>query len=66
MTEIPRDFGLTQIDLFADVRAENQRLSDTVERMEELYSDYRCDHCSAPLTARVPYEHEYGSDEVMV
>jgi hypothetical protein len=33
--------------------------------MEELYSDYRCSFCSAPLVGRSPWEHEYGSEEVM-
>ncbi len=64
LIEIPRDFGLVEIDLFADLRAQNMKLTETVERMEELYSDYRCSFCSAPLTARTPWEHEYGTEEV--
>ncbi len=64
LIEVPRDFGLLEIDLFADLRTENMKLTETVERMEELYSDYRCSFCSAPLTARVPWEHEYGTEEV--
>jgi hypothetical protein len=63
--EVPRDFGLVEIDLFADVRSENLRLTETVEQMEELYSDYRCSFCSAPLVGRSPWDHEYGSEEVM-
>ncbi|MBZ5508069.1 MAG: hypothetical protein LAO78_21610 [Acidobacteriia bacterium] len=65
VVEIPRDFGLIEVDLFADVRAENLKLMETVERMEELYTDYRCDICSAPLTTRGSWEHEYGSEEIM-
>lgn len=65
LVEIPRDFGLVEIDLFADLRAEKMKLAETVERMEELYADYRCGFCSAPLTLRAPWEHEYGTEEVM-
>jgi len=61
--EIPRDFGLIEIDLFADVRSENLKLSETLEQMEELYSDFRCDFCGAPLSGRNPWEHEYGWEE---
>jgi hypothetical protein len=61
---VPRDFGLVEIDLFADLRAENMKLTETVGRMKELYADYRCGFCSAPLTARTPWEHEYGTEEV--
>ncbi len=64
--DIPRDFGLIEVDLFADVRAENAKLKETVEEMEELYSEYRCDVCSAPLSERVPWEHEYGCEEVSI
>jgi hypothetical protein len=64
LIEIPRDFGLVKIDLFADLRAENMNLTETVERMEEQYADYRCSFCSAPLTIRTPWEHEYGTEEV--
>ena len=63
LIEVPRDFGLVEIDLFADLRAENLRLTETVEHMEELYGDYRCGFCSAPLTTRTPWEHEYGTEE---
>src|SRR5689334_12750411 len=31
--------------------------------MEELYSDFRCDVCSAPLLTRHPGEPEHGFDE---
>lgn len=65
LIEVPRDFGLVEIDLFADVRSENLRLTEQVEQMEELYSDFRCDLCSAPLISRIPWDHEYGTDEVM-
>jgi hypothetical protein len=65
LVDIPRDFGLTEIDLFADIRAENLKLTGELERMEELYGDYRCGTCSAPLTARGPWEHEYGTEEIM-
>ena len=34
-----------------------------VQEMEELYSDYRCDICSAPLIGIHPWEHKYGSEE---
>lgn len=64
MIEVPRAFGLVEIDFFADLRAENMKLSETVGRMEELNADYRCSFCSAPLTARTPWEHEYGIEEV--
>jgi hypothetical protein len=60
LIEVPRDFGLLEIDLFADLRAENMKLTETVERMEELYSDYRCSFCYAPLTARVPWSTSTG------
>jgi hypothetical protein len=39
------------------------RLTETVGRLEELYADYRCSFCSAPLLARTPWEHEYGTEE---
>lgn len=61
--EIPRDFGLIEVDLFADVRAENLKLSETLEQMEELYSEFRCDLCGAPLAGRTSWEHEYGWEE---
>jgi hypothetical protein len=64
LVDIPRDFGLIEIDLFADIRAENLKLTEELERVEELYSDYRCEMCSAPLTACMPWDHEYGTDEV--
>jgi len=64
LVEIPRDFGLDEIDLFADLRAENVKLAKTVERMEEESAEYRCPLCSAPLTFRAPYDHEYGTDEI--
>jgi len=63
VVEIPRDFGLIEIDLFADVRAENLKLHETVERIEELYSDFRCRICAAPLIARHEWEHQYGWEE---
>jgi hypothetical protein len=63
VVEIPRDFGLIEIDLFGDVRAENLKLSESLEQVEELYSDFRCDLCGAPLTGRTPWEHEYGWEE---
>ncbi|MFC6647270.1 hypothetical protein ACFQBQ_17170 [Granulicella cerasi] len=63
LIEVPRDFGLMEIDIFADLRAENLKLAETVERMEELYADYRCSFCSSPLISRTPWEHEYGTEE---
>ena len=64
VVEIPRNFGHNEIDLFADLRQQNQNLSDQLERMESFKSHYRCSYCSAPLAAIASYEHEYGSDEV--
>lgn len=65
LVDIPRDFGLVEIDLFADIRAENLKLTEELERVQKLYSDYRCETCSAPLTARMPWDHEYGTEDVM-
>jgi hypothetical protein len=64
LVEIPRDFGLVEVDLFADLRAENAKLAEQVESLNELYGDSRCSVCSAPLTGIYPWEHEYGSEEV--
>jgi len=63
LVEVPRDFGLIKVDLFADIRAENLRLQETVEEMEELYREYRCEICSAPLIGIHPWEHQYGYEE---
>ncbi|MBZ5493362.1 MAG: hypothetical protein LAO76_20790 [Acidobacteriia bacterium] len=65
LVDIPRDFGLIEMDLFADIRAENLKLTNELERMEELYGDYRCGTCSAPLTVRGSWDHEYGTEDVM-
>ncbi len=64
MVEIPRDFGLEAVDLFADLRAENAMLKEEAEHLRELYGDSRCDTCSAPLVALGEWEHEYGSEEI--
>jgi hypothetical protein len=64
LVEIPRDFGLEAIDLFADLRAENMKLKEEAERFQELYADSRCPTCSAPLVHLGEWEHEYGSEEV--
>ena len=64
VVEIPRDFGLVKVDLFADIRADNMKLTEQIAEMEELYGDYRCPTCSAPMTLRTPWEHEYGTEEV--
>lgn len=64
LVEIPRDFGLETIDLFVDLRAENERLKEEAEHLHELYADSRCSTCSAPLVTVGQWEHEYGSEEV--
>jgi hypothetical protein len=64
LVDIPRDFGLTEVDLFADLRAENARLTEQIELANELYGDFRCGVCSAPLTGIYPWEHEYGTEEI--
>ncbi len=59
--EIPRDFGLEALDLFADLRAENQRLRDDAERLHELVGDFTCPTCQAPLTDIGHWEHRFNT-----
>jgi hypothetical protein len=64
MIEIPRDFGFDATDLFADLRAEIAKLREEVDSVNELYGDYRCPTCSAPLVDIGHWDHEYGSEDV--
>jgi hypothetical protein len=65
IVDIPRDFGLESVDLFADLRAENERLKEEAEHFNDLYGYSRCSTCLAPLVTLGQWEHEYGSEEVM-
>lgn len=46
---VPLDFGLTALDLFADLRVENEKLREELEGLNEELAPFKCPHCGAPL-----------------
>jgi hypothetical protein len=49
---VPTDFGMTQIDLFEDIRSQNEQLREELAAVKDEISGYRCPHCSAELSSR--------------
>jgi hypothetical protein len=49
---VPVDFGMTEIDLFGDIRSQNEQLREELAAVKDEISEYKCPHCSAPLSSR--------------
>jgi hypothetical protein len=63
---VPADFGMTEIDLFGDIRSQNEQLREELAAVREEISEYKCPHCSAPLSSRNDVdldEHTIGTVE---
>src|SRR5271157_612163 len=63
---IPQDFGVAEIDLFDDIRSQNEQLRGELTAIRDELGEYRCPHCSAPLSIRNDVdldEHTIGTVE---
>lgn len=56
-----QSIALSLIEMMPCIRV---KFTEQIAEMEELYGYYRCPTCSAPITSRAPWEHEYGTEEV--
>ncbi len=56
---VPADFGMTEIDLFGDIRSQNEQLREELAAVKDEISIYKCPHCSAELSGR----HDADLDE---
>jgi hypothetical protein len=56
---------MTEIDLFGDIRSQNEELREELAAIKEEISEYKCPHCSAPLSSRNEVDlDEHTSDTV--
>jgi len=66
LVAVPADFGMTEIDLFGDIRTQNEQLQGELAAIKDEITEYRCPHCSAPLSSRANIdldEHTSGTVE---
>jgi len=65
LVAVPADFGMKEIDLFGDIRSQNEQLQEELAAIKDEITEYRCPHCSAPLISRNEIDlDEHTSDTV--